>query len=104
MGFQSANLTNVKVKALSLLIKTFLETALSDKFQKNLFHEAIFRWYVLKERDLVKPMLPPYYSHEMLDIITSVREEGMLNIKTRSYSWDALFFVEDAAMYNLNSR
>ena len=62
------SLTNVKVKALSLLIKTFLETALSDKFQKNLFHEAIFRWHVLKERDLVKPKLPPYYSEEMLDL------------------------------------
>ena len=78
------NLTNVKVKALSLLIKTFLETALSDKFQKNLFHEAIFRWHILKERDLVKPKLPPYYSEEMLNIISSVREEGMLNIKTMS--------------------
>ena len=33
---------------------------------------------------MVKPKLPPYYSHEMLDIITSVREEGMLNIKTMS--------------------
>ena len=61
-----------------------METALSDKFQKNLFHEAIFRWHVLKERDLVKPKLPPYYSEEMLDIISSVREEGMLNIKTMS--------------------
>ena len=78
------NLTNVKVKALALLIKSFLETALSDKFQRNLFHEAIFRWYVLKERDLIKPTLPPYYSQDMLDIITSVREEGMLNIKTMS--------------------
>ena len=29
------NLTNIKVKAQSLLIKTFLETALSDKFQKS---------------------------------------------------------------------
>ena len=78
------NLTNIKVKAQSLLIKTFLETALSDKFQKNLFHEAIFRWYILKERDLVKPKLPPYYSGEMMDIIASVKEEGILNIKTMS--------------------
>ena len=78
------NLTNVKVKAQSLLFKTFLETALSDKFQKNPFHEAIFRWHVLKERDLVKPKLPPYYSKEMLDLISSVREEGLLNITTMS--------------------
>ena len=31
---------------------------------------------------MVKPKLPPYYSEEMLDIILSVKEEGMLNIKT----------------------
>ena len=78
------NLTNIKVKAQSLPIKTFLETALSDKFQKNLFHEAIFRSYIFKERDLVKPKLPPYYSGEMMDIIASVKEEGILNIKTMS--------------------
>ena len=33
---------------------------------------------------MVKPKLPPYYSEEMLDIISSVREEGLLNIKTMS--------------------
>ena len=32
------NLTNVEVKALSLLIKTFLETATSEKFQRNIYH------------------------------------------------------------------
>ena len=78
------NLTNVKVKALSLLIKTFLETATSEKFQRNIFHEAIFRWFILKERNLVKPKLPPYYSEDMLGIISSAREEGLLNINTMS--------------------
>ena len=79
---------NVKVKAQSLLIKTFLETAISVKFQRNLFHWAIFRWYVLKERNLVKPKLPPYYSEEMLAIISSVKEEGLLNIKAMSvHTW-----------------
>ena len=77
------NLANVKVKALSLLIKTFLETATSEKFQRNLFHEAISRWFILKERNLVKPKLPPYYSEEMLGIISSVKEKGF-NINTMS--------------------
>ena len=52
--------------------------------RKFLFHWAVFRRYVLKERDFVKPKLPPYCRVEMLGIISSVREEGMLNIKNMS--------------------
>ena len=70
-----------------LLIKPedhVLNRSRTDKFQKNLFHEAIFRWYILNDRDLVKPKLPPYDSGEMMDIIASVKDEGILNIKTMS--------------------
>ena len=87
------NLTNVKVKALSLLIKTFLETATSEKFRRNFFHEGIFCWYILKERNLVKPKLPPYYSEDVLSIISSVKEEGF-NINTMSLKTWYKYLIE----------
>ena len=59
------------------------KTATSKKFKRNFFLEAIFRWFILKERNLIKPKLPPYYSEDMLGIISSVKEEGF-NLNTMS--------------------
>ena len=67
-----------------LLIKCFLETAVGEKFLKNKYHEAIFKWYVLKERNLIHPSLPPYLSEETLNLIGQALNEGSLNIETMS--------------------
>ena len=57
-------LIHPKVKAQALFIKCFLETATTGNFLQNKYHEAIFKWYVLHERDFIHPSLPPYMSEE----------------------------------------
>ena len=39
-------LMNIKYKALSLMIRNFLETALNPNFQVNQYHAALYSWHV----------------------------------------------------------
>merc|ERR1711954_304835 len=57
-------LIHPKVKAQALFINFFLETAVGEMFLKNEYHEAIFKWNVLKERNLIHSSLPPYLTEE----------------------------------------
>ena len=77
-------LIHPKVKAQALFIKCFLETAVGEKFLRNKYHEAIFKWYVLKERNLIHPSLPPYLNEETMNLIGQALNEGSLNIETMS--------------------
>ena len=71
-------LIHPKVKAQALFIKCFLETATTGNFLQNKYHEAIFKWYVLQERDFIHPSLPPYISEEILHQIGQALNEGLL--------------------------
>ena len=75
-------LIHPKVKAQALFIKCFLETAIAGNFLKNKYHEAIFKWYVLKERNLIHPSLPPYLSEETLNLIGQALNDGSLIIES----------------------
>ena len=75
-------LLNVQYKALSLLIRSFLETALLPSFKQNEYHVALFKWYVEDRRDLVQPAQPPYYDDSFFATIKQVKNEGFLNLKT----------------------
>ena len=77
-------LMNIQYKALSLMIRNFLETALNPHFQSNIYHAALYLWYVENKRDITCPSLPPYYDTIFFDSIRQVKEEGLLNIKTMS--------------------
>ena len=77
-------LIHPKVKAQALFIKCFLETAVGEKFLRNKYHEAIFKWCVLKERNLIHPSLPPYLNEETMNLIGQALNEGSLNIETMS--------------------
>ena len=50
---------HVQCKALSLLIRSFLETALLPNFLHSQYHEALYKWYVEEKRDLPHPVQPP---------------------------------------------
>ena len=50
-------LFNVKIRALALLIRAFLETAAHPAFRHSLYHEILFRYHVLSEDSLAKPWL-----------------------------------------------
>ena len=75
-------LISIQYKALSLLIRNFLETAVNPKFQSNLYHEALYLWHVENRRDISQPPVSPYYDSDFFDSIKQVKEEGLLNIRT----------------------
>ena len=78
------NVHNVHYKSLSILIKSFIETAIGNGFIKNLYHSALFRWYVLDDTTSKCPGRCPYYSPEFFAFIKQVVQEGLLNIETMS--------------------
>ena len=53
---------HVKSKALAILIRSFLETAISPKFIRNQYHNALFKWHVLGDTTISDPCNSPYYS------------------------------------------
>ena len=55
-------LVHLQYKALSLMIRNFMETALNPNFKVNHYHAALYFWYVEDKRDMTCPPLPPYYS------------------------------------------
>ena len=77
-------LVNLQYKALSLLIRNFLESAVNPNFQVNQYHAALYSWYVEDRRDLTCPPIPPYYDQSFFGSIRQVKEEGLLNVKTIS--------------------
>ena len=96
-------LTHVECKAKSLLIRSFLETALIPNFQHNQFHSAMFRWYVEGRRDLVCPQQPPYYDDNFFATIRKVKEEGLLNLMTMSSGMWCRVLVEDDITHRLSN-
>ena len=75
---------HVKYKALAILIRTFLESAVIDHFVRNHYHCALFRWNVLEETDISKPISSPFYSLEFFATIKRVLETNGRNIHVMS--------------------
>ena len=62
-------LHSVKEKSRAFLIKSFLETAVGSFFKKNVYHEAIYKHYVLNDTIQTDPGLPPYFSEDFINDI-----------------------------------
>ena len=77
-------LTNVNYKAMAEQIRSFMETSIHPSFTSNMYHLALFQWYVEERRDIYPPKKNPYYSDELFTNIKMVREEGLLKISTMS--------------------
>ena len=69
-------------KALSLLITSFLESAIMPKFQQNLYHHALYKWHIEEVRNITAPPKSPNYDENFFSSIKEVRNEGLLNILT----------------------
>ena len=95
-------LVNVEVKALALRIKSFLETAVSDIFIRNIYHQALFQWHVLELRTIPNPGLPPYYSDSFFNAIKEVQKEGLLNIRTMSSGIWYRVLLENQVTHRVN--
>ena len=91
-----------KFRALTCLIRSFLETAANPKFRRNLYHDHLFRYHILNENDLPDPGFPPYYSPDFFSTIRRVKEESPLNVITMTISqWTRLLVEDNLTMYTL---
>ena len=75
---------HVKYKAQAILIRSFLETALSANFIPNQYHRALYMWHVLGDTTMTDPGMTPYYSPEFFSAIKQVVQEGLLNVASLS--------------------
>ena len=73
-------LHHVALKAKSMLIRSFLDTAINPDYINSLYHNALFRFYVLKETDFADPGSSPYYSEDFFKTIVAANENPQLNI------------------------
>ena len=71
---------NVKIRAKSMLIHTFIAQAICPKFPTNYYLNSLYRWHVLEHRDLHDPGRPPYFSTEFFSIIRDVKVNTPLNV------------------------
>lgn len=98
---------NVKIKALALLIKSFLETAINPEYINNFFHNALYRWHVLEDRSITDPGNTPYYSQSFFSTIKKVVHEGLLNIpRMTTKQWYQVLLENNVTMElsTLNTR
>ena len=75
-------LHNVQYKSQAMLIRSFLETAINPKFLHSLYHNSLFRYHVLQQKDIPDPGIPPYYSQDFFSTIRKVHESSPLNVTT----------------------
>ena len=71
---------NVKLRAMAMLIHTFLSQAISPCFPTNLYYKSLYLWHVLLNRDIPNPGQPPFYSSAFFNIIRDVHENTPLNV------------------------
>ena len=71
---------NVKMRAMAMLLHTFLTQAISPFYKSNIYYTTLYRWHVLEERDLPNPGCPPYYSLTFFSIIKDVKDNTPLNV------------------------
>ena len=95
-------LLNVKIRALALLIRSFLETALHPAFRHSLYHEALFRYHVLTDDSLPNPGFPPYYDAEFFNTIKHYHETSPMNIAVMTIKEWYRVLLDDQVLMNNN--
>ena len=89
-------LQNIETRALSFLISSILETSHDERFQHNLYHEALLRYYVLDEK-IPKPDIPPYFRGNFFPTIRRLNSLtlGIKHLTVKLIYW---FLIEDTTM------
>ena len=59
---------HIQSKAKAILIKSFLETSIHQNFIRNNFHQALYQWHVLGNKESTNPGIPPYFSGDFYEI------------------------------------
>ena len=94
---------NVQCKALAILIRSFLETAVNPKFIKNHYHNALFRWHVLDDKTCNEPRNCPYYSSDFYSSIRQMVQDRLMNIATMSTKQWYLVLMENNITMELDA-
>ena len=82
-----------------MLIRGFLETAINPKFLHSLYHNSLFRYHVLQQKDILDPGSPPHYSQDFFSTIRKVHESSPLNVATMTSSqWYTLLLEDNVTM------
>ena len=81
-AYGGLGLVHIESEATALMIRSFMESAVHPAFRRNIFHEALYKWHVEKDRSIINPGLPPYYPDNFFAKIREVKEENLLNIIT----------------------
>ena len=91
-------LMNVSIRALALLIRTFLETSINPSFRHSLFHEHLFRYHVMGEHSLPDPGYTPYYDRNFFNVIMNYRTSSTMNIATMTMKEWYSILLEDKVL------
>ena len=88
-------LLNVKIRAKSLLIRSFLETAVNPNYRHSLYHEQLYRFHILHEHCLPDPGFTPYYDKGFFELIRHYKETSPMNISVMSTKQWYSILLED---------
>ena len=104
ISFGGLGLHNVKFKALASLTRTFMETAANPAFRQNLFHNLLYRTYVLEDESILRPPpMPPYFSASFFNNIRWVKENTPLNVATiTTAQWYRVMLEQEVTMVQGN--
>ena len=91
---------NEKVRAMAVLLHTFLSQAVSPFFPTNMYYNTLYRWHVLEERDLPNPGCPPYYFATFFSIIKDVKNNTPLNVSHISVKQWYRLLIEKGVTHN----
>ena len=93
-------LHHVGIKAQASLIRTFMETAANATFQQSMFHNILYRAYVLADDSIQSPPpMPPYYSQNFFNKIKWVKQNTPLNVcKMTTAQWYRVLLEKEVTM------
>ena len=66
-------LLDVELRAKAFLIGSFLQTSINPKFNRNIFHETLFKCYVNEEVLEQKPTVPSYFGGNFFEVIRDLK-------------------------------
>ena len=86
---------STKQKALSMLIRCFLETASNPTYLNSRYHTALFNHHVLQDSTWPEPDTPPYFSEEFFSIIRNAHLHSSNDVTTMSSSQWYQYLLEN---------
>ena len=86
---EGLNLTNIKHKIRAYLLTNFLQTAVNEEFNQNLYHKSLYEYHI-HNIGLKPPPLPPYYSKDFFQEIRDTENEGYETKSMKIKDWYSL--------------